>query len=233
MKETILALLIAKFSGVRKDVLAHLAGSLALHVATEEEAKAIVEKLKPESVSEFARDLRKDVDKEVTDATRTHETNLKKKFDFKEKEAGNPDPSKGGDPKPGDTADVASIVKAAVAEAVKPLQDKLAGFEGDQVKKTRQQKLEEKLKDVPDSFKAQKLKDFGRMSFETDESFDAYLTETETDIKAFTQELADKGLAGMRKPFTGVKNGDGISKGVSDFIEATTAKDKPLQGKEV
>lgn len=44
MRETILALLIAKFSGVRKDVLNHMARAFALQVATEDEAKTLVEK---------------------------------------------------------------------------------------------------------------------------------------------------------------------------------------------
>lgn len=44
MRERILALLIAKFSGVRKDVLNHMARTFALQVATEDEAKALVEK---------------------------------------------------------------------------------------------------------------------------------------------------------------------------------------------
>ena len=43
MKETILALLIAKFSGVRKDGLTALARSLALQCATEDDAKALVD----------------------------------------------------------------------------------------------------------------------------------------------------------------------------------------------
>ena len=47
MKETILALLIAKFSGVRKDGLTALARSLALQCTTEDEAKALVEKKSP------------------------------------------------------------------------------------------------------------------------------------------------------------------------------------------
>ena len=39
MKKTILALLVAKFQGVRKDGLSVMAGILALQAATEEEAK--------------------------------------------------------------------------------------------------------------------------------------------------------------------------------------------------
>ncbi len=45
MKETILALLIAQFSGVRKDGLNQLARTMALQVTTEDEAKALCSKL--------------------------------------------------------------------------------------------------------------------------------------------------------------------------------------------
>ena len=93
MKETILALLIAKFSGVRKDGLTALARSLALQCTTEDEATALVEKITDAQVNEFVKDYRADVDKEVSESNKTFETNLKKKFDFVAKK-----PEPGGDP---------------------------------------------------------------------------------------------------------------------------------------
>ena len=96
MRETILALLIAKFSGVRKDGLAALARSLALQCTTEDEAKALVDKITDAQVNEFVRDYRADVDKEVSESNKTFETNLKKKYDFVDKgkkvEPGDPKP---------------------------------------------------------------------------------------------------------------------------------------------
>ena len=130
MKETILALLIAKFSGVRKDGLTALARSLALQCTTEDEAKALVEKITVEKitdaqVNEFVKDYRADVDKEVSESNKTFETNLKKKFDFVEKQT---EPGGKQTPKP-DPNDIAATIKAAVAEAVKPFQEKLMGYE--------------------------------------------------------------------------------------------------------
>ena len=86
MKQTILALLIAKFSGVRKDVLEVLAGVLALQATNEDEAKGIVEKLTDAQVTDFGKDYRSGVDKEVNESNKTFESNLRKKYDFKEKE---------------------------------------------------------------------------------------------------------------------------------------------------
>ena len=85
MKKTILALLVAKFQGVRKDALGVLAGVLALQATNEDEAKALVEKVTDAQVTEFAKDYRADVDKEVSESNKTFETNLRKKYYFKEK----------------------------------------------------------------------------------------------------------------------------------------------------
>lgn len=232
MKEKILALLVAKFSGMRKDGLAQLAGALSLQATTEEEASTLVEKVTQEKADSFIKDFRKDVDKEVSDANKTYEGNLKKKFDFVEKK-GEADPNPNPNPNPQNPTDIAAIVAQAIKSAVEPLQQKLAGFEGQKTAETRLQALEGKLKDVPESFKAQKLKDFSRMNFDSEEAFTEYLAETETDITAFTQELADKGLSGQSRPIFGSQNKDGVSSAVSSFIESKADKGNALGGKEV
>lgn len=226
--EQILALLALKFSGVRKDGLAQMARNIALIVTTEAEVQALIDKMDVNKVTETVKDYRKEIDKEVSDSNKTYETNLKKKYDFKDKA----EPGKTDSPAP-DPTDIASIVKASLAEALKPLQDKLAGFEGQKVTETRLQSLEGKLTGVPDTFKAQKLKDFKRMNFDTDESFTEYLTETETDLAAFNQELADKGLGQHTKPMFGQQNKDGVSAAVTKFIEEKAKPENALGGKEV
>lgn len=231
MKNIILALLLAKFVGVRKDGLAQLAGALALQATTDEEAKTLVEKFTPDQVNDFVKDFRKDVDKEVSVANKTYETTLKEKFDLVEKKEPNPNPNPNpANPNP---TDIAAIIAAEVAKAINPLQQQLAGFKGQEVSKTRLQLLDSKLANVPETFKAQKLKDFGRMNFETDEAFNEYLTEFETDITALNQELADKGLAGQSRPFMGGQNKEGVSESVADFITSKTDDKKVLSGKEL
>ena len=203
MKEKIIALLTAKFPGVRKDGLARLAGALSLQVANEEEAGVLVEKLTPEKVNEFITDYRKDVDKEVSDSNKTYDGNLRKKYDLVEKKDPEPNPNPNPNPNP---TDIATIVANAVKAAVEPLQKELAGFKGEKTTETRLQTIEGKLKNVPEAFKAKALKDFKRMSFESDESFNEYLTELDTDVTTLTQELADKGLASHSKPAFGNPN---------------------------
>lgn len=227
MKKIILALLVAKFQGARKDGLNVLAGTLALQASTEEEAKALVEKITDAQVNEFIKDYRKDVDKEVSESNKTFETNLRKKYDFKEKEVepGN-DPSKN---------DIAEIVKAAVAAAVKPFEEKLSGYETKNIADSRLAKLNEKLNDCKDeTFKAQTLKDFARMTFANDDDFTQYLNDKISDIATANQNMANVALGGASgKPLFAQKGDDGISKGVADFVASQKPEANAFTGKEV
>ena len=229
MKKTILALLVAKFQGARKDGLNVLAGILALQASTEDEAKALVEKITDAQVNEFIKDYRKDVDKEVSESNKTFETNLRKKYDFKEKEVepGN-DPSKNPN-------DIAEIVKAAVAAAVKPFEEKLSGYETKNIADSRLAKLNEKLNDCKDeTFKAQTLKDFARMTFSNDDDFAQYLNDKTTDIANANQNVANAALGGASgKPLFAQKGDDGISKSVADFVASQKPEASAFTGKEV
>lgn len=229
--QQILALLQAKFAGVRKDGLAQLARMIALQVTSQEEAQALIDKLDVEKVTETVKDYRKDVDKEVSEANKTYEGNLKKKFKFVELD----DPTPADDPtKKTNPDDLQAAIKAAVAEVVKPLNDEIAALKGSKISESRLQTLTEKLGSCKDeTFKAKVLKDFNRMSFTDDNAFNEYLTETETDIAAFNQDLANKGLGEQGKPMFGQKNNDGVSSGVASFIQSQTEKENSLGGKEV
>lgn len=230
--QQILALLTAKFSGVRKDGLEHLARTLALQCASEEEAKSLVEKITDAQVNDFVKEYRKVVDREVSEAGKTLETNLKKKFDFVEKKT-DPEPGGGGaDQKPDD---IATIVANAVAGAVKPLQERLEKYEQGEIGKSRLQALQDKLSACKDeTFKAQTLKDFGRMRFDDDNAFNEYLTEKVADIKTANQSVADARLSQSAvAPMMAQKSENGVSKAVSDFIASQKPDANALSGKEV
>lgn len=230
--EQILALLVAKFQGVRKDGLTQMARALALQCANEEEAKNLVEKITDAQVNDFVKEFRKGVDKEVSEAGKTLETNLKKKYDFVEKKTA-PDHNGGGaDTKPND---IAAIVADAVAGAVKPLQERLEKYEQGEIGKSRLQALQDKLSGCKDeTFKKQTLKDFARMNFDSDDAFNEYLSEKEADIKTANQSVADANLhQGAGAPMMAQKNEDGVSKAVSDFIASQKPDANALTGKEV
>lgn len=231
MKETILALLIAKFSGVRKDGLVALARSLALQCTTEDEAKALVDKFTDAQVNEFVKDYRADVDKEVSESNKTFETNLKKKFDLVQKT----EPGGKKNQKDTDTDDIASIVKAAVDAAVAPLNDKLNGYEAKTIAETRLQALNEKLNGCKDeNFKAQTLKDFARMNFKDDADFNEYLTGKEADIATANQNKADIDLSNSGgSPLFSQKEESGISKAVAEYVESLNPENTTFKGKEI
>lgn len=231
MKETILALLIAKFSGVRKDGLVALARSLALQCTTEDEAKALVDKFTDAQVNEFVKDYRADVDKEVSESNKTFETNLKKKFDLVQKT----EPGGKENQKDTDTDDIAAIVKAAVDAAVAPLNEKLNGYEAKTIAETRLQALNEKLNGCKDeNFKAQTLKDFARMNFKDDADFNEYLTGKEADIATANQNKADTDLSNSGgSPLFSQKEESGISKGVAEYVESLKPENTTFKGKEI
>lgn len=233
MKEKILALLIAKFSGVRKDVLTHMARAFALQVATEDEAKALVEKITDAQVNEFVKEVRADVDKEVSESNKTFEANLKKKFNFvaKQTEPG----GKGGKDDEPDPNDISAVIKAAVAEAVKPFQEELSGYKADNIAKARLQTLNEKLNGCKDeNFKSQTLKDFARMNFKDDADFNEYLTGKATDIETANQNVANDKLNNAGgSPLFSQKEESGISKGVAEYVESQKPGKDNFTGKEI
>ena len=229
MKKTILALLVAKFQGVRKDALGVLASVLALQATNEDEAKALVEKVTDAQVTEFAKDYRADVDKEVSESNKTFETNLRKKYDFKEKQ------SEPGIPPTENPNDIAAIVKEAVAAAVKPFEEKLSGYETKNIADSRLAQLNEKLNGCKDeTFKAQTLKDFARMTFANDDDFTQYLNDKTADIATANQNMANVALGGASgKPLFAQKGDDGISKGVADYVASQKPEANAFTGKEV
>lgn len=79
-------------------------------------------------------------------------------------------------------------------------QDKrLTAIETEKTSSTRKKRLEEITKDIG-SLGIKVLKDFGRMTFDTDDAFEEYLEETRSDIETAKQEESNQGLAGSTRP---------------------------------
>lgn len=197
MKQKLLELLNTRFlsKGVRKDVLARLATAYSLQITTEEEAQALVEKLTDEQVTEFQKELRSEVDSEIAKATKTALENAGKSKGGEGAGEGSPEPGKGEGGNGGEESDIAKALKQ-IAETQKTLADEINSIKAGKTTETRLSRMEEVLKDVNPELKAKTLKDFGRMSFENDESFEEYLTETTTDIQTINQTIVNQGLAG-------------------------------------
>ena len=233
MFKTILALLVAKFQGVRKDGLEALARACALQCKSEDDAKTLVDGLDKAQVDEFVKEYRAGVDKEVSDGVKTNETNLRNKYNFVEKtEPGGGDDESGKGGKGGD--DIAAQIKAAVDAALAPVKTQLDKFGAAEISKGRLAKLNETLATCKDeAFKAKALKDYSRMQFDKDEAFDEYITETISDINNANQRVADEALGGSSPMFNN-KEKDGVSKAVADYVneQKPDAKDA-FSGKEL
>lgn len=194
-KKAIAQLLEETFTGVRKDALSQLAGMIAIQRPDEEKVRAIIAGYSAEEVEAFAKDYRAEVDREVGNAKRKIEETLRRESDPKPKEKPDPKEEK---PKE-DTPDVETLIKNAIASALKPLEDKLAQAETKSLEAQRTQRLEEVLSLCKsETMRAKALKDYARMSFERDEDFDTYLQETKADIEAFNHSQSSGSLISPR-----------------------------------
>jgi hypothetical protein len=195
MKEKLLALLQAKFAGVRKDGLNQLATIMALTVTTDEEATSAVDKLTEQSVGQFVIDWRKDVDSEISKANKTYEEGLKKKYDFKEK--GNPNP-----PTPPSELTPEAIA-SIVQKAIEPFATELNSIKTNKVVETRKQLLTKELEGLDEGFRTPYLNAFDRMNFKDDEDFNTHISNVKTEVAKIQQSLIDKGLSQQSKPMFG------------------------------
>lgn len=93
-------------------------------------------------------------------------------------------PAGGGD-------DLAKAIAAAVAAAVKPLQDDIANFKQGRVAETRKQQLSEIIGKLPESLR----KGYERIAVDTmtDEEFNALKEETAGEVDTITSEMKSKG----------------------------------------
>lgn len=234
MKEKILALLQTKFAGVRTDGLNQLATTMALTVTTEEEATQTVEKLTAEMVGQFITDWRKDIDSEITKANKTHEDNLKKKFNFVEKGAHPKDPEPEPNPNPNPPALTSEAIAAIVQKSIEPFVTELASFKTIKTVEARRQLLENELAVLDEGFRTPYLNAFDRMNFKDDDDFNSHLETVKTDVAKLNQSLIDKGLSGNRPIMSfGKSNKEGVSEATQAFINSQTTDADKLKGKEI
>lgn len=232
----ILALLQSKFAGVRKDGLQQLAAVISVQVANEEEANEVVGKLTADKVRKFVTDWRKTTDAEIAKANKTHEDGLRRKYDFKEKEAP-------GDHKPGEEtpptggALTAEAIRAIIREETKSIREGYDGLRAEKTTATRREQFVAKLEaaKVEGKERDMMLRSFDRIAptFKDDEDFNGYLNGVQGDLDAIAQERSDKGLLNHEKPLFGAVNKEGISAGVADYIASQREASPTLTGKEI
>lgn len=227
LQEKILALLAAKFQGVRKDGLQHLATVIGLQVANEEEANEVVGKLTAEKVSGFVTSWRSSADAEIAKANKTYEEGLKQKYDFVEK--GKPEPAESG-------AITLDAISKLIDSKLSGVQSSITEITANKAATSRRELFVAKLDEakVDGHTREIMLKNFDRVNnFQNDEDFNSYMTDLQGDIAALAQERADAGLSGHEKPIFGAVNKEGISSGVAEYIQSAQESKTALAGKEV
>ena len=231
--QQILALLKQTFPGVREDGLKHLAAAIGLQVTTEEEAKEVVGKLTADAVSKYVQDWRSGADAEIAKANKTYEDGLKKKYDFVERQQTPPTPPTQTPPE-GLTLDAISKL---IDSKLSGVQNSITALAGERTAAARRDQFIKKLTDakVDQASQAMMLRNFDRISptLTSDDEFNAYLTEADSDIAAIVKERADRGLSGHDKPLFGAVNEKGVSSAVSDYIKERSESGTALTGKEV
>lgn len=192
MRQQILDALKAKFMGVSDTILGRIADKLAKTVTTAEQVKTAVDGVTFQQILESYGDSR------ATEATQTAVSNYEKKHGLKDgkkvNDGGEPNPKNEPDPKPdpnigGD--DLAKTISAAVAAAVKPLQDEIANFKQGRVVESRKQQLSAVIGKLPENLR----KGYERTSVDnlTDEAFTTLIGEITAEVDGIVKDSQQRG----------------------------------------
>lgn len=185
MKKELLDALKAKFVGVSDAILSRIADKLAKTASSDEDVADLVEGVTFQQVLESYGDSR------ATEAQQSAVTNYEKKHGLKDgKRVEEP---KKEEPKKEEGDDLASQIAAAVAAAMKPLNDELAAMKSEKTAVSRKERLSGILGKAPEKVRERYEKDFGRMSFKDDEDFNSWVDEITPDVEAITNDFATKG----------------------------------------
>jgi hypothetical protein len=220
MKEKLLALLTAKFSQARKDGLNQLATILALTVTTDEEATKAVEKLTDQTVGQYISDFRKEVDAEISKANKTLEDNLRKRYDFKEKE------KETSEQPPTPTELTPETIAAIVQKSIEPFVSEINSLKANKTNEIRKELLKKELEGLDDGFKKPFLNSFDKMSFKDDEDFNTHINNVKTEVAGIRQSLIDKGLEQQSRPMFGSGNSKSDDDVFIQNMKAINAEEK-------
>lgn len=204
MRDEILNALKAKFAGVSEKVLGRIADKLANTSQAGEDAQKIADSFTLAQLLESYGDSR------ANEAAITSVRNYEEKWGIKNGRAINENkptnntfatsdaPNLGRGAQEGrqtdaqQQPDITAIVAKAIADAVSPLQQQLAAFQGERTAQTRRERLTEATKTLPEVLRNRYVRDFERMSFADEDDFNAYLDELQPDIKAVADAYSRK-----------------------------------------
>lgn len=185
MKEKILQALKNKYKnlGLGDKALESIATMLATTTTEEAQIETAVA-----GVEDLAKGFQSEADRIRTEATRKAQEAAQQKKDDKGDQGGQGGVKGGGE-------DIPAWAKTLV-DSIPALTQKIETLEKGSVSKTRQQVLEEKLKDAPESFRKSALASFNRMNFESDDDFNSYVQETHENAQEIAKHIKVEQLPG-------------------------------------
>lgn len=224
--EKLKELLKEKFSGIRPDVLAQLAASLAMVATTEEEQKSVVEKLTDAQVEAFGKEYRKAVDTEVSNGTKTFEKTLKEKYDFVEKGGKAPEPPT---PQPKTDPNKDDERFASLQKTIDELKGTIVTMKKDEVSKARSVRYGEILGSCKDAnLKGILERQLPLLQSLDDDAFNSQLETLKSDVEKSNQLFAERSLptpAFVPKPNIDDKNVSGAMKAYVEKMNGKTNED--------
>jgi glutamate dehydrogenase/leucine dehydrogenase len=199
MKQKILDALKTKFSGVSDTILSRIAEKTAKTVTTEDAVQGAVDAITFQQVVESESDRR------ATEATQSAIVNYEKKHGLKDgqkatgEEPDKTDPNKKTPPATGGEI-TAETITAAVAAAMKPLQDEINALKTGKVTGERKQKLDAVIDKLPGNLK----KPYSRIQLTdmSEDEFNTFITETTAEVEELATELTAKGAV-IKTPMGG------------------------------
>lgn len=216
--EKITELLTKKFSGVHTDGLAQLAASIALLIPDENIEKHI-ETLPADSVKNFVANWQAKTDAKVSSAIKTHEGNLRNKFNFVEKNGDGPklqDPGNQG-------SNIEKIVADAIAKSNASLLNEIASLKNHNISENRKKVVNGLFDDkTPNEFRNSIIGEFESRTFADDNEFNQFVESKKTSIANFNQELINSGLINNPNPVFGKVEPDGVSSAVKQWAKSRT-----------
>lgn len=224
LTKAIIALLEAKFQGVRKDVLTNLASSIALQAEDEKEAKTIVDRMTAEKVNGFAQSYRSSIDREIQQSVQTNEQKLREKYNFTEKQ------SQQQQQPGGLTIDQ---IKEIFREQLDPLTQRMDAYDKQKSASARRDLYVGKMKEAKLSEVAQNilLQQFDRMNFSDDADFNQFLADSQPTFAKMVQDDANARLRMDGTPSFGKTDDKGVSQGMKDYLESKTKNNGQVEGK--
>ncbi|WP_114752300.1 hypothetical protein [Pleomorphovibrio marinus] len=202
MFEKILEKLKNKYTnmGFSEKAFKGVADYLSATVSEEDQIETSVE-----GVEKLLKAFQGDIDKRVTDAVAKAKAEKEKKAE----DGGNEGKGSKQEDPPGEKKKTDEIPAWAqqMMETNKALSEKLQSMETGNLKENRKNILKKKLEGAPEKITSKILKDFERMNFEDEDSFNSYVTETSEEVEQIKQDFSNDGLRGFGAPKKAGANG--------------------------